>query len=358
MILYSHERNYGCRMLEVLYKGLKVIFLENEKIRVGILTGKGTDIFEFLYKPNDVDFMWKSYTGIRSSDFLTAGFLQNGNFLDLYHGGWQELFPNGGDSVDYKGASLPLHGEIHTLPWDYQIVKNEPDEVIIKFHVRTYRTCFYIEKIVSIKSMIPALFIAETILNESREEMDFMWGHHPAFGPPFLSEDCIIDLPDCKILTDEINLSPKTGRLAIGHISDWPNTLSRDGSKIDLSVIPSIDAGSHDRAYIYGFKEGWYSITNKKFKTGFGLAFDPNIFKYLWFWQVYGGAVGYPWYSNTYNVAIEPNSSYPPNLIKCIERGTSLKLAAKDSISTKITAVAFETESRIKKILSDGSIKT
>ncbi len=356
MILYNHERNYGCRILEVLYKGFKTIFLENEKIRIGILAEKGTDIFEFLYKPNDVDFMWRSYTGIKGTDFLPAGHMQNGNFLDLYHGGWQELFPNGGDAVVYKGANLPMHGEIHTLPWNYQIIKNEPDEVIIKFFVRTYRTCFFIEKTLTIKSMVPALFIDETIVNESREEMDFMWGHHPAFGPPFLSEDCVIDIPDCKVLTDEIDLSPTTGRLGIAQKTDWPYTLGRDGSKIDLSIIPSIEAGSHDRAYIHDFKDGWYLITNTKLKTGFGIAFDPEVFKFLWFWQVYGGAVGYPWYGTSYNIAIEPNSSYPPNLSKCINNGSSLILAPGASISSRMTAVAFETSCRIKKISIDSNI--
>ncbi len=57
MILYNHERNYGCRICEVIYKGLKTVFLENEKIRIGILADKGTDIFEFLYEPKEIDFM-------------------------------------------------------------------------------------------------------------------------------------------------------------------------------------------------------------------------------------------------------------------------------------------------------------
>ena len=356
MYLYTHERNFGCRFYEVIYKGLKTIFLENEKIRVGILVDKGTDIFEFLYKPKDIDFMWKSYLGIKGSNFLPSSFQENGNFLDLYFGGWQELFPNGGDAVVYKGAKLPMHGEVHTIPWQYQVLKDNPDEVRIKFNVRTYRTYFYIEKILSIKRNESILKIEETLTNESRESMDFMWGHHPAFGSPFLSEDCIVDLPDCNILTDEINLSPDTGRLAIAHKSKWPITLGRKGEKIDLSIIPPLKVNSHDRSYIYGFKEGWYAIANKKFGVGFGLTFNPAIFKYLWFWQVYGGAVGYPWYSTTYNVAIEPNSSYPPNLLDSIKRKTNLSLKPGESINSEILAVVFESDGRVKRIEKNGKV--
>ena len=39
------------------YKGMKVIFLENEFLRIGILADRGSDIFEFKYKPFDLDFL-------------------------------------------------------------------------------------------------------------------------------------------------------------------------------------------------------------------------------------------------------------------------------------------------------------
>lgn len=51
----THERNYGCRIREYLYRDLKTLTLENELLRVSILADKGTDIFEFLYKPIDLD---------------------------------------------------------------------------------------------------------------------------------------------------------------------------------------------------------------------------------------------------------------------------------------------------------------
>ena len=56
VIFYTHERNFGCRLREYLYKGLRVVTLENELLRVSILADKGTDIFEFLYTPLDVGY--------------------------------------------------------------------------------------------------------------------------------------------------------------------------------------------------------------------------------------------------------------------------------------------------------------
>lgn len=48
---YQHERNYKCRIREIIYKGLRTVTLENELIKVTVLADKGTDIIEFLYKP-------------------------------------------------------------------------------------------------------------------------------------------------------------------------------------------------------------------------------------------------------------------------------------------------------------------
>ena len=338
MDTYFHNRNYGCRIFEFLYKGLKTVFIENEKIKIGILVDRGADIFQFQYKPVDIDFLWKSYQGVKRGDFNPASSSKDGKFLDYYHGGWQELFPNGGDQVVYKGANLPMHGEIHSVPWEYRLLKDDPEEVKIELSIRTYRTCFFVKKVLSIHGNKPVLNINETIVNESNEEMDFMWGHHPSFGPPFLSEDCVINIPECSVLNDEIDLSPKTGRLKVAHRSKWPMTIGRKGENIDLSRIPPRDTNSHDRAYIHGFSEGWYSIINRKMDIGFKLSFDPSVFKYLWFWQVYGGAPGYPWYGTNYNIALEPNSSYPPNLLEAVESGTSMKLQPGEKINTEMVA--------------------
>ena len=41
------------------------------------------------------------------------------------------------------------------------------------------------------------LEIDERLTNLADEELDIMWGHHPAFGPPFLDDSCRIDVPPC-----------------------------------------------------------------------------------------------------------------------------------------------------------------
>ena len=61
------RRNYGCRISDdYTCKGLRTLFMENEKLRVSFLLDKGTDIFEFLHKPQGIDFMLRAvfYTDV------------------------------------------------------------------------------------------------------------------------------------------------------------------------------------------------------------------------------------------------------------------------------------------------------
>ena len=54
-------RNYGCRITtDVTIKGNNVVIMENQILRVTILVDRGSDIIELLYKPEDIDLMWRS----------------------------------------------------------------------------------------------------------------------------------------------------------------------------------------------------------------------------------------------------------------------------------------------------------
>ena len=51
---------------------------------VTILVDKGADIYEFLYKPKDVDFLWKSNVGLRSMKKYQPSIAgKGGSFLRL-----------------------------------------------------------------------------------------------------------------------------------------------------------------------------------------------------------------------------------------------------------------------------------
>ncbi len=345
---YHHNRNYGCRYKDIIYRGFRTVILENEKILATIVAGRGTDIIEFLYKPLDIDFLWKGpqVHDNRNNNHLTKEH-STGAFLDMYEGGWQELFPSINLPSNHKGAELGYHGEILYVPWDYQVLIDDPEEVKIKFFVRLTRTPFFVEKIVSLKSMSTALEFDETILNEGDEEIKFTWGHHPVFGKPFLDENCVIDIPrNSSGHTYEVDYSGNS-IIELDRDFEWPMAKGKKGNDIDLSHVLPQETKTAFNVYINNIKEGWYGITNLEKNLGFGMKWDEKIFKYLMFWVVYRGFYSFPFYGRTYSIGIEPWSSVPGEIEEAIKLGQELTLQPGKTLSSKYQAIAYESKSRI-----------
>ena len=67
MSVLSRDRNYGCRVNdEYTYRGMRVLVMEKDILRISLLLDKGTTIYELLYKPLDLDFMFLNNQGIRN----------------------------------------------------------------------------------------------------------------------------------------------------------------------------------------------------------------------------------------------------------------------------------------------------
>lgn len=355
---YTHDRNWGCRISdEHVFRGLRALVMENELIRVTVLLDKGSDIYEFLYKKTDTDFMWRSPNPVRDPRaFEPTSMRADGSFMDYYHGGWQEIFPGCGARYSYKGAEIGQHGEVSTIPWNCRIATDSPEEIESVLTVRTYRTPFYIEKKLRMVSGVAALFISETVVNEGREEMDFMWGHHPALGYPFIDETCRIDVPATKV---EVHAeSGVTSRLKPGaSFESFPIIKDKEGRDFDLSAVPSDEAATAEMCYLMGLREGWFAATNQGKKIGFGMSWDKEVFPVVWLWEVFGGGFGYPWYGRTYNLALEPMTSWPGGMANALARGTTRKIGPLESISTSLTAVAYDGLTSVKRIAPDGKVE-
>ncbi|MBI2942237.1 MAG: DUF4432 family protein [Chloroflexi bacterium] len=349
-------RNFGCRLTEVVLQGLRTLYLENEVVRVGILVDKGTDIFEFLHKPTDTDFLFRSPSGIRNpATFIPTRPSSGGNFLDYWPGGWPEMFPNAGYVCTYKGAELGTHGDVSLLPWEWRVVDDDPEEVVIALEVRCYRLPLRLEKWLTLRRGSGVLAITERATNESGETIDFSWGHHPTFGGIFLGPACVVDVPPCRVLTAEWDVD-QTSRLANGVNATWPVVPGRDGRLIDLSQAAPPETGAHDLAFLHELPEGWYAITNAERGAGFGMRWDTRVFRWLWFWQNWRGMSGWPSFRQWYTCALEPASSYPPTLTDAIARGTQLTLAPGQSLETDLLAVAYSGAERVTRITPDGQV--
>jgi hypothetical protein len=288
---HRRQRNWGARVHETTAYGIDAVVLENRTLRVTVLAGKGTDVVELNYKPRDLDFAPLSPGGIREPR-TDAG----DAFMTSYPGGWQEVLPNGGAPSAHAGASYGQHGEISLSPWDHAIERDDPGGVTVAFEIALRTVPLRLTKRLSLDATSPTLRVDETLVNESDVEVAVMWGHHIAFGPPFL--------------TSETRLEP-------------PVELGRERS---IEYLEGLDT--------YTIRDGEIAMT---------VAWDARTMPYLWVWQEHGGTREFPWWGRLRTVGLEPFSSHPTDgLAAAVRNGSALRLSARETRTFDLTASVLE----------------
>ncbi|MCL5997969.1 MAG: aldose 1-epimerase [Chloroflexi bacterium] len=328
---------------EWTYKGMDVIWLENDLVRIGVLAGRGSDIFEFHYKPASVDFMLRLPPGIRNPqrDFSQMRDTSN-QFEDYYYGGWQEILPNSPTFV-YRGASLGQHGEVSLTPWQHALIETGPDRVSARLWARPLRVPVLIEKTLTLDADTATLRIDERLTNEGRTHLDLMWGHHIAFGLPFLRDGALIQTNAQRFVADASIPAPRRFKPDVE--TAWPAAPGIDGIEDDASAVPPEDAPPYnDLAYLSGYDaQAWYAIKSARHGVGFRVAWDGRLFKHVWYWQERYASPDAPWWGRAYAVALEPwTTRYSPDAEASIQRGEWLHLNAGQTITTQLSAAAFE----------------
>lgn len=357
---YGAEHTHGARVSDAwTYRGLKTVVLENEHLRAVILADKGADVASLVHKPTDTEFLFRTPWGVTDprthvpsdGDGVAA-------FMDHYEGGWQTVLPNFGFLAGHGGASLGLHGEASTVPWDAHVLEEGPQRAAVRFRVRLVRTPFAVSKVLTLDRDSPTLLVTETVENTGAEALELSYGQHLAFGEPFLSPDCVLDVAGGTVL-GQPEAFHERNRLAPGSRSPWPKAQARDGSEVDLREIPPREAGYYDMAYLAEMPEGWYALTNRRLGLGLAVRYPVETFRYLWYWQVFGGGSGYPWWGRTYNVGLEPVTSWPNGgLEEQIANGSAWSLGAGERRTSELRLTAYRSTTGVTEVAPDGSVRT
>jgi len=305
--MIQEERNYKCRVQEVSIYGFKSLILENELLRVMMILDKGCEIVEFNYKKMDLDFVWRTPNGLGALKNFSRNYSDDYTLTDYYTGGWFEAFPVCGSGGDYFGTHMPVYGEACYLPWDCMIIKDSEEEVIIQASCKTVRSPFYLEKKITIKSMVPALFIEDLIINISPEKLHFNIGYHPNFGKNFIDDGLEFEMPGCEI---EILWMDKNSRFNAGEKGNWPFLKDKNGTISDLRIVPAKRSGISEIINLKNIKDNFAILRNMEKGVEIKISFDKNIFKNILLWIVRNGDGKYPRYGNTNVVCILPKSNH------------------------------------------------
>jgi Domain of unknown function (DUF4432) len=316
----------------VSFSGWAELVLENEELRVTILPDKGADIVGFEHKASGIDPLFRAPWGLGPAGSEPRAGSDGHAFLENYAGGWQELFPNAGDSCTYGGETIPFHGEVATVPWGC-----EPLGDALRCTVRCRLVPLRLTRTMRLEER--TLVLEETVENEGSKPAQFVWGHHCVVGPPFLERGCKLRVAARTIETIP-DMWEDTARLEPAQRSSWPNGRLRSGGEADLSEVPGPEAGSHDDVYLTDLAGGWASVENRRLGLRFGLTWDPDVFRWIVSWQPYGGAHAMP-LARAYALGVEPWVTRR-NLEEAAAAGEALNLDGGESFGTILRATMEE----------------
>ena len=335
----------SCLLTEENINGMRAIFLENKLLRIGILVDRGSDIFEFTYKPGQIDFLLRLKKGIKNPlvDFSQIRNTKS-QFEDYYYGGWQVCLPNS-PAFNYRGAELGQHGEVSLIPWSFELMERQSSIIKIRCTAEVLRVPLKIERVFILKEDSAELIIEETLTNTSSTDLDIMWGQHIAFGEEFLSDGARIYTSAASMKTE--HQMPDNHMFKRGLAYAWPMAQDKLGNEIDASVILPKDNGVFsDLCYLEGFdSKAFFAVRNEKRNIGFSLSWDGDLFSTLWYWQERNATKDFPWWGDCFTAALEPwTSPWTSDPLNAIKREEWKKIRAGEIIFTCLVAKAFENE--------------
>jgi hypothetical protein len=273
--------------------------------------------------------------------------------------GWQEVLPSGGQTASWKGVEWGPHGELSQMPWEYTVIEDAPERVILHLSARPARFPIALDKRLILEPGRAVLQIEERLTSLSGEQLRLMWGHRISFGLPFLDEGAVLSAGARTVQAHPAQPDYQMRRYRAEAASTWPHLLDPLGGEVDASLIPAQGRSStQEMIYLSDFESGWCAITNPGLKLGFALSFDPTLFRYVWHLEQLGAySLGFPHWRRSHYVTLEPWTSFPARgLREAIDNGTSLVLAPGQQIYARLSAHIFSGLSRVSGIDPDGEV--
>ncbi len=282
-----------------VYHGWELLRLITDEIVVDVVPALGGTVVSLRRRSDDQEHLWRTPWGLRNRGAWSLPGSSEAQMLDTYPGGWQTLFPNGGDTAIAHGVEWGHQGETRLTAFDWQ---RAGSSVIMK--ARLVRSPFEVTKIISVKGY--EVTIGETIENVGGESLEVMWGHEIVFAPPLVSEGTTVEAaaitvhPDPKINNDA----------SYDDILPWPRSYGHD-SMINLRTLPGPEAAETRLSYLCDFTGPSITVSNATAGIGVDLEWDADAWPYVWYSLEAGRRSGFPWYRKGYFFSLTPSSSWP-----------------------------------------------
>jgi hypothetical protein len=280
-------------------RGWDVLRLSTDALTLEVIPGLGGTVTSLMRHGDGAELLWSPPWGLRPRGSRSLPGTPEAQMIDSLTGGWQTLFPNGGDSVFMHGVDWGYDGEARLTWMDWEFTGSS-----IRMTGRLIRAPFEITKIISVRDH--EITVGETLRNVGKERMETMWGSQLMLGGALVGRETSIDAAAAVVRPDP-QISPGT---SYDDLMPWPRSHGSE-SVINLGLLPEPDTSETRLAYLSDFSRPLISISRPSHPVGIELEWDADAFPYVWYSMEAGGRSGFPWYRTGYFLSLTPCTSWP-----------------------------------------------
>lgn len=286
------------------------ITLSSDDLQVRCTPAQGFSIASIVDRSSGAEALWQrpGHTPATCSrDLGPAGEASDARFVDVFAGGWFEMFPEVGYTQPGDPASL-VHGEVVRLPWEVVSASDSHVEA----RVACVRRPLTLTRRLALDGAV--LRVAERIENVGRAPAPYTWGHHPCFSRATFAGGRI-ELEVASAEVPEPWFDPEHALLAHGPFA-WPVAPARADraggdatahATIDLADVPASADGRHDHACLR-MAGGAIRLTAPGAGDGgraLRIGFDHERFPYALLWEHFQAGAGFPFWGGGDTFAVE-----------------------------------------------------
>jgi len=281
------------------FRGWDVLRLSTEALTAEIIPGLGGTITSLRRRADAAEVLWSTPWGLRHRAARSVPGTSQARMIDSLAGGWQTLFPNGGDSISLHGVEWGYDGEARLTWLDWEFTGSS-----VRMAGRLIRAPFEITKIISMRDS--EITIGETVRNAGRERVETMWGSQLMLGGALLGPETVVDAAAAVVRPDP-DVSPGAN---YDDLMPWPRSHGPE-AMINLRLLPGPDAGETRLAYLSDFSQPLIAVSRPSRRLAIDIEWDAGVFPYVWYALEAGRRDGFPWYGAGYFLSLTPCTSWP-----------------------------------------------
>ncbi len=353
-MLYTSERNTGCRFTEITLMGMRALVLENQLLHITVLLDHGADIIEFCHKRTDTDFVWRNPMGLSGIRKLQLAPVDADTYADNYLGGFFEIFPSVGGGGNYRGIRFGGYCESNQLPWEYAVECDSEEKITLRCFVRLNKLPLLLERRMTLVASTAALQLEESVTNLGLELVDYQWGWHPNIGGGFLNGDCIIDMDG-----GAMRVMRPSARFTAAAAGTWPLLTepgAAAGAAVDYSRMLPPDT-MHDELVDVDTPAGWAAVRDAKRGLGIAIGWDAATFPHAAVWESCCHRTGSFRLGGAYVMCFLLHSTPTLGLPQAVQNGETDPIPGGAQRSTCMAFSVFEDARPVTGVATDGTVK-